>query len=87
LIADRDLRGIQHCHTDASDGTETLETMAKVTRQRGFQYFCVADHSRSAHYAGGPSLEEIEVQHREADRLNRASARNSGSSRASNLIS
>jgi DNA polymerase (family X) len=48
LVTDRDLRGILHCHTDASDGTETLETMANATRKRGFQYFGVADHSKSA---------------------------------------
>ena len=71
LVTDEDLHGILHCHTDASDGTETLETMAKATRQRGFEYFGVADHSRSAHYAGGLSVEEIAQQHREADRLNK----------------
>ncbi|WP_439409628.1 PHP domain-containing protein [Bradyrhizobium sp. DASA03076] len=71
LVNDQDLRGILHCHTDASDGTETLETMAKATRQRGFEYFGVADHSKSAHYAGGLSVEEITEQHREADRLNK----------------
>ncbi|WP_027571487.1 DNA polymerase/3'-5' exonuclease PolX [Bradyrhizobium sp. WSM1743] len=71
LVTDDDLRGILHCHTDASDGTETLETMAKATRQRGFEYFGVADHSKSAHYAGGLSVEEIAQQHREADRLNK----------------
>src|SRR3954449_7872910 len=71
LVNDQDLRGILHCHTDASDGTETLETMAKATRQRGFEYFGVADHSKSAHYAGGLSEEEIAQQHRDADRLNK----------------
>ena len=71
LVTDKDLRGILHCHTDASDGTETLETMAKATRQRGFEYFGVADHSKSAHYAGGLSVEQIEEQHREADRVNK----------------
>ena len=71
LVTDDDLRGILHCHTDASDGTETLETMAKATRQRGFEYFGVADHSKSAHYAGGLTVEEITQQHREADRLNK----------------
>ena len=71
LVTDQDLRGILHCHTDASDGAETLETMAKATRQRGFEYFGVADHSKSAHYAGGLSVEEIAQQHREADRLNK----------------
>lgn len=71
LVTDKDLRGILHCHTDASDGTETLETMAKATRKRSFEYFGVADHSKSAHYAGGLSGEEIAQQHREADRLNK----------------
>ncbi|MBR0995588.1 DNA polymerase/3'-5' exonuclease PolX [Bradyrhizobium japonicum] len=71
LVTDQDLRGILHCHTDASDGAETLETMAKATRQRGFEYFGVADHSKSAHYAGGLSVEEIAQQHQEADRLNK----------------
>ncbi|MET4149017.1 MULTISPECIES: PHP domain-containing protein [unclassified Bradyrhizobium] len=71
LVTDEDLRGILHCHTDASDGTETLEAMAKATRQRGFEYFGVADHSKSAHYAGGLSVEQIAEQHREADRLNK----------------
>jgi DNA polymerase (family 10) len=45
--------------------------MAEATRKRGFEYFGVADHSQSAHYAGGLSLEEIAEQHREADRLNK----------------
>ena len=71
LVTDDDLHGILHCHTDASDGTETLARMAKATRQRGFQYFGVADHSKSAHYAGGLSVEQIEQQHREANRLNK----------------
>jgi DNA polymerase (family 10) len=71
LVRDQDLRGILHCHTTASDGTETLAAMAEATRARGFEYFGVADHSQSAHYAGGLSLEEIAEQRREADRLNK----------------
>jgi DNA polymerase (family 10) len=71
LVRDDDLRGILHCHTTASDGTETLETMAEATRERGFEYFGVADHSQSAHYAGGLSIGEIDAQLREADRLNK----------------
>jgi DNA polymerase (family 10) len=71
LVTDEDLRGILHCHTDASDGSETLETMAKATLEQGYEYFGVADHSKSAHYAGGLSVEQIKQQHREADRLNK----------------
>jgi DNA polymerase (family 10) len=44
--------------------------MAEATRERGFGYFGVSDHSQSAHYAGGLSVDEIEQQHVEIDRLN-----------------
>ena len=71
LIAPEDLRGLLHCHTDFSDGGNTLEEMAAETRARGYRYFGVADHSRSATYAGGLSLEQIEEQHALADALNR----------------
>jgi DNA polymerase (family X) len=70
LVTESDLRGILHAHTVASDGVHTLEQMAEAARTRGYEYFGVADHSKSAHYAGGLSLEEIEEQHAEIDRLN-----------------
>lgn len=71
LVADGDIRGILHAHTDRSDGSDTLEVMAEATRQRGYQYFGVADHSKSAHYARGLLPDEIEEQHAEIERLNR----------------
>ena len=39
--------------------------------RRGYQYFGVADHSKSAHYAGGLSADEVAEQQAEADRLNK----------------
>jgi DNA polymerase (family 10) len=71
LVVDKDIRGILHAHTDLSDGADTLEMMAEATRSRGYQYFGVADHSQSAHYAGGLSLDEIEQQHKAIDKLNK----------------
>src|SRR4029078_13280450 len=47
------------------------EVMANATSARGYRYLGVADHSKSAHYAGGLSVEEIEAQHAEIDRLNK----------------
>jgi DNA polymerase (family 10) len=70
LVTDSDIRGILHAHTDRSDGVDTLKVMADATRRRGYVYFGVADHSQSAHYAGGLSLEEISEQHAEIDGLN-----------------
>jgi DNA polymerase (family 10) len=71
LVTNKDLRGILHVHTDRSDGADTLAAMAEATRARGYQYLGIADHSKSAHYAGGLSVEEIEEQHTEIDRLNK----------------
>jgi DNA polymerase (family X) len=71
LVTDEDIAGILHAHTDRSDGLDTLETMAEATLSRGYEYFGVADHSRSAHYAGGLSPEEVAEQQAEADRLNK----------------
>ncbi len=71
LVRDQDIRGIVHAHTDLSDGVDTLGEMVAATRKRGYQYFGVADHSKSAHYAGGLSLEEIDAQHRAVDALNK----------------
>jgi DNA polymerase (family X) len=71
LVADADIKGILHAHTDRSDGVDTLETMTEATLARGYQYFGVADHSQSAHYAGGLGADEIAEQQTEADRLNK----------------
>jgi DNA polymerase (family X) len=71
LVTIKDLRGVLHLHTDFSDGVNTLEEMAEAARERGYSYLGVADHSQSAHYAGGLRLDEIKAQHELADRLNR----------------
>ena len=71
LVTDDDIRGILHAHTDRSDGVDTLAAMVSATRAKGYEYFGVADHSKSAHYAGGLSLDEIVEQQAEIDRLNR----------------
>jgi DNA polymerase (family 10) len=71
LVTDKAIKGILHAHTDLSDGVDTLAQMAEATQQRGYEYFGVADHSQSAHYAGGLSVEEVVSQQREIDALNR----------------
>ena len=71
LVTVKDLHGVLHVHTDFSDGTNTLEEMAEAARARGYDYLGVADHSQSAHYAGGLKLEQIVAQHEMVDALNR----------------
>jgi DNA polymerase (family 10) len=61
-----------HAHTTASDDADTLEAMAEASLAHGYQYIGITDHSKTAHYAGGLTIEEIEQQHAEIDRLNAA---------------
>jgi DNA polymerase (family 10) len=71
LVEAGDLRGILHCHTNESDGADTLADMATAARRRGYQYFGLSDHSRAAHYAGGLSIDDVRAQRREVVRLNK----------------
>ena len=66
-----DLTGTFHCHTDWSDGGATLAEMAEAARSLGLKYLGIADHSRSARYAGGLSIERVRRQWAEIDALNR----------------
>jgi DNA polymerase (family 10) len=70
LVADEDVRGSLHSHTNFSDGGDTLEAMAGAVRAHRWQYFGVADHSRSAFYAGGLTPERVREQHQLVDKLN-----------------
>jgi len=71
LIEPDDLTGTFHCHTDWSDGSATLAEMAEAARSRGMAYLGIADHSRSAAYAGGLTIERVRAQWAEIDALNR----------------
>jgi DNA polymerase (family 10) len=70
LITRDDLTGTFHCHSDWSDGGATLAEMAEAARSRGMHYLGIADHSRSARYAGGLSIERVHEQWMAIDALN-----------------
>jgi DNA polymerase (family X) len=71
LVELDDLRGTFHCHTTYSDGVATVAEMAAGARDRGWSYLGIADHSPSAGYAGGLSIESLRDQNREIDAWNR----------------
>jgi DNA polymerase (family 10) len=70
LVELSDLKGVIHNHTTYSDGINTLEEMAMACREMGYAYLAICDHSRSAVYAGGLSIEKVMQQHAEIDKLN-----------------
>jgi DNA polymerase (family X) len=62
LIEVEDIVGAVHCHTVASDGRHTLLQMARAAEGRGFRYMTVTDHSPSAHYARGLTIDRLKAQ-------------------------
>ncbi len=70
LIEAADIRGVFHCHTNASDGRSSLREMAEAAKALGHQYFGIADHSKTAVYAGGLSPADVKKQRHEIDALN-----------------
>ena len=65
-----DIQGVFHVHTSYSDGAASLADMASAARQQGWRYLGIADHSRTAVYARGLSIETVRAQRREIEKLN-----------------
>lgn len=61
-----------HVHTSLSDGAASFEEMVRAARARGYTHLAIADHSVSAHYAGGLA-ESALLRH--CDRVDRFNAR------------
>ncbi|HOM28306.1 MAG TPA: PHP domain-containing protein [Deltaproteobacteria bacterium] len=74
LVDRADVKGVFHVHTSASDGKASLQEMVMAAGARGYSWVGVSDHSRSAYYAGGLSVEGLEDQCRAIDALNEGSA-------------
>lgn len=70
LVAEQDLRGAFHVHTQYSDGSDTLADMAAAAKARGWQYLGIADHSQTAVYAKGLRTDRVREQRREIDAMN-----------------
>ena len=70
LIKISDLKGIFHVHTNWSDGSETLSSMALAAEDMGYEYIGISDHSQSAGYAGGLTNDRVLHQIEEIDEFN-----------------
>jgi len=71
LVDHQDIKGVIHNHSTYSDGNASLRKMAEECIRLGYEYLVISDHSKSAFYANGLSIERVEMQWREIDELNR----------------
>jgi DNA polymerase (family 10) len=71
LLERGQLRGLLHCHTNYSDGSNTVEELAVACRDAGYAYVGLTDHSQAAAYAGGLGADDLARQADEVDAVNR----------------
>jgi DNA polymerase (family X) len=53
LVELQDIKGDLQMHTTASDGRNTIETMAEAARRLGHEYIAITDHSKSLTITNG----------------------------------
>src|SRR5690606_7315739 len=72
LIEYSDFKGNLHNHSVWSDGVFSIEDMAIYCRDvLKLEYFGISDHSKTAIYADGLSVERVIAQWEEVDLLNK----------------
>ncbi len=70
LLELQDVRGDLQMHTVASDGRNTLETMALAAQELGYEYIAITDHTPALKMIQGLDREGFVKQGKEIDRLN-----------------
>ncbi len=70
LIELRDLQGDLHCHTQKSDGKNSLREMAEAARELGHQYLAITEHTHALGIASGLTPDELLAHCEAIDRLN-----------------
>lgn len=71
LVTEKDVKGCFHNHTIYSDGISTIAEMIDKSKELGFGYIGISDHSQSAFYANGLKVEKLYEQWQEIDDLNK----------------
>ncbi|QQG48616.1 MAG: DNA polymerase/3'-5' exonuclease PolX [archaeon] len=70
LVKHEELRGDLQMHTTWSDGSASLEEMARGAKERGYEYAAITDHSVSVRVANGLSEERFRREWKEIEKLN-----------------
>jgi len=71
LLGYDDIKGNLHTHTRYSDGENTIRELVKKSIEFGYSYLGISDHSKTASYANGLSVNDLKKQCDEIDKLNK----------------
>ena len=70
LVQQEQIRGVIHTHSTWSDGKYSIQEMAAACIARDYEYLGITDHSKTAGYAGGLSIDRVKAQWEEIEKLN-----------------
>ncbi len=70
LLEAQDIMGDLHVHSDASDGTASLEELRKDAEGLGYEYLAVTDHAANLRVAGGLDRDRLAAQVEAVRKLN-----------------
>ncbi|HZR67071.1 MAG TPA: PHP domain-containing protein [Terriglobales bacterium] len=70
----RNLKGDLQMHTQWSDGSGSVEDMARAAIDRGYEYIAITDHSKGLKIAGGIDEAQLNQQAEEIEQVNAAVA-------------
>jgi len=70
LVEPGDLRGDLQTQTSWTDGQDSLEAMARASKEGGLEYVAITDHTVSLAMTGGCDATKLRRQRREIERLN-----------------
>lgn len=71
LVTMRHIRGDLHMHSDWSDGRDTILEMVRTSRELGYEYVAITDHSRSSMASRVLSVAGLARQAEEIERVRR----------------
>jgi len=70
LVEESEVKGDFHVHSNWSDGSSSIEEVARAALKRGYQYIVICDHSKSLKIAHGLDETRLMKQMEEIDRIN-----------------
>lgn len=70
LVTLGEIRGDLHCHTDATDGRNSIEAMVQSAIECGYEYLAITDHTQRLAMVHGQNPQRVLTQIEVIDRLN-----------------
>ncbi len=71
LVRAEDINGDFHVHSLWSDGSDSIEAIAAVAAQHGYQFIGITDHSQSLKIANGLTEERVQKKINEIQKINK----------------